>query len=107
MRSFWVYLLSSRTRVLYVGVTSDLPRRLAEHRAGVGARFTTRYRVTRLVYAEEFRTAADAIRREKEIKAWRREKKRALIEATNPGWRDLAAERGLEEPRRGPSLRSG
>jgi putative endonuclease len=107
MRSFWVYILSSRTRVLYIGVTNDLARRLAEHRAGAGSRFTTRYRVTRLVHAEEYCTAEDAIRREKEIKAWRREKKRTLIEAHNPEWQDLTGESGASEPRGDPSLRSG
>jgi putative endonuclease len=99
MRSYWVYILSSRTRVLYVGVTNDLPRRLAEHQSGAGSAFTRRYRVTRLVYVEEHRTPGDAIRREKEIKAWRREKKRALVEAHNPTWRDLAAVGEREDSR--------
>lgn len=98
-RSFWVYVLCSRTRALYVGMTNDLERRMAEHRAQIGSRFTARYRVTRLVHVEEYRTALDAIRREKELKAWRREKKRALIEAGNPEWLDLAGEDGVDEPR--------
>ncbi len=88
-RPFWVYILASQSRVLYTGMTNDLRRRLAEHRAGVGSVFTKRYRVVRLVYAEDHPTATDAIRREKEIKAWRREKRVRLIEAMNPQWKDL------------------
>ena len=90
-KSYWVYVLASRTRVLYVGVTNDLGRRVAEHRAGEGGAFTRRYKVQRLVYAEEHADVRDAIRREKEIKGWKRERKVALVEEANPGWRDLAA----------------
>jgi len=89
MRTFWVYILASRTRVLYVGVTNNLGRRLASHKAGHGSRFTARYSVDRLVYFEECRTILAAISREKELKGWRRSKKVALIESTNPEWRDL------------------
>jgi len=78
--------------VLYVGVTNHLLRRLAEHRAGTGSVFTHRYRVHHLVHAEAFPTAWDAITREKEIKAWRREKKVALVEAANPTWQDLSVD---------------
>ena len=89
-KSYWVYLLSSRTRVLYVGVTNDLARRLAEHRAGEGGGFTKRYNVRQLVYCEEHDDIRDAIHREKQIKGWRRARKVALIERDNPEWRDLA-----------------
>ena len=95
-RSFWTYLLASRTRVLYVGVTNDLARRVAEHRAGRGGAFTRHYNIHRLVYAEEHVDVRDAIRREKEIKGWRRERKVALVESVNPEWRDLA-ERELDD----------
>lgn len=88
--SYWVYLLASRTKVLYVGVTNDLARRVAEHRAGDGGAFTSRYNVTRLVYCEEHRDIRDAIQREKQIKGWTRARKVALIEETNPDWRDFA-----------------
>ena len=81
-------MLASRSRALYVGVPSDLARRLAEHRAGAG--HTGRYRIDRLVYAEEHVHARDAIAREKQIKGWRREKKVALVERANPTWRDLS-----------------
>ncbi len=90
-RSYWTYILASTSRVLYVGVTNDLARRVAEHRAGEGGAFTRRYRVRRLVYAEEHRDPRDAIAREKAIKGWRRARKVALIESGNPEWRDLAA----------------
>ena len=90
-RSYWTYMLASRTRVLYVGVTNDLPRRIREHRAGKGSAFTKRYRVHRLVYAEEYPDVRDAIRREKQLKGWNRARKVALIETANPDWTDLAA----------------
>ncbi|WP_412068758.1 GIY-YIG nuclease family protein [Rubrivirga sp. IMCC43871] len=90
-RAYWVYILASQGRTLYVGVTNDLARRVAEHRAGTPGAFTTRYRVTRLVYCEEHPSARDAIAREKALKGWRRERKLALIEAHNPAWADLAA----------------
>lgn len=89
-KSYWVYVLASRSRVLYVGVTNDLTRRVAEHRLGVGGAFTKRYNVHRLVYAEEHADVRDAIRREKEVKGWRRARKVDLIEAENPPWQDLA-----------------
>ena len=89
-QSYGVYILASRTRVLYVGVTNDLARRLAEHKAGTAGTFTTRYRVDRLVYCEEHPSIRDAIAREKAIKGWRRERKVALVESTNPAWADLA-----------------
>ena len=87
---FHVYILASRSRVLYVGVTSDLRSRLDQHRRSSKNHFTGRYRVTRLVYAEALRYANDAIQREKQIKSWRREKKELLIKSVNPDWRDLS-----------------
>ena len=88
---------------MYVGVTNNLENRVAEHRCGKGGAFTRRYRVNTLVYAEEFQYIEDAIAREKEIKGWRRSKKDALVEASNPTWADLLATDGVK----GPSLRSG
>ena len=82
--------------MLYVGVTNDLPRRVAEHRAGQGGAFTQRYRVHQLVYCEEHRDVRDAFAREKTLKGWTRVKKVALIEAENPDWRDLA-DGGVDE----------
>ncbi|MEL7361346.1 MAG: GIY-YIG nuclease family protein [Bacteroidota bacterium] len=91
-RSFWVYVMASQSRVLYTGMTNDIARRLGKHRSGIGSAFVRRYRVTRLVHLEEYPTPGEAIRREKEIKAWRREKRVWLIEGSNPEWRDLAEE---------------
>ena len=88
--SYFVYILSSRGRVLYVGVTNDLRRRVLEHKAHLVPGFTQRYNVDRLVYFEATANVQAALAREKEIKGWRREKKVALIEAENPEWRDLA-----------------
>jgi putative endonuclease len=87
-----VYILASpNRRALYIGVTTDLGRRLEEHRLGLSVH-TARYNITRLIYIESHDTAPDAIEREKQIKRWRREKKIALIEAANPEWLDLSSE---------------
>ena len=91
-RLYYVYILASRSRNLYTGVTSSLMRRIQEHREGRVPGFTTRYRIHRLVYVESFRDVHEAIGREKEIKSWRREKRVKLIERQNPTWRDLAEE---------------
>jgi len=88
--AFYVYILASHSRVLYVGVTRDLLRRMYEHRSGLISGFTSRYRVRRLVYYETTPRARDAFEREKELKGWSREKKVRLIEQANAGWRDLA-----------------
>jgi putative endonuclease len=82
-------LASGRNGTLYVGVTSDLARRVWEHRSGSVAGFTQDYGVHQLVYAEFHETMADAILREKRIKKWRRAWKLELIERSNPLWRDL------------------
>jgi putative endonuclease len=79
LRTFYVYIMASFSRVLYVGVTNDLERRVAEHKQGVASNFTSRYGVTELVYAETCSDPRQAIEREKEIKGWRRSKKIALV----------------------------
>jgi putative endonuclease len=96
MKSYWVYILSGRTRTLYVGVTNDLERRTYEHQNKLVPGFTSKYRVDRLVYFEEHADIRVAIEREKQIKSWRREKKMALIESRNPKWRDLSLEWRLQ-----------
>jgi putative endonuclease len=88
----YVYILASRSRNLYTGVTSNLERRLAQHRSGLVPGFTKRYRIFRLVHYETFGDIRLAIAREKEIKTWRREKKIWLIKGNNPLWKDLAAD---------------
>jgi putative endonuclease len=90
MRTYWVYVMASRSRVLYTGVTNDLARRVSEHKQGRTPRFTSRYRITRLVYFEEFAGIRDAIAREKQIKAWTRARRISLVEGRNPSWEDLA-----------------
>ena len=91
MRTFWVYILGSRSGTLYVGVTNDLERRLAEHRMGLTGGFTSRYEVNRLLYFEQTSDVVSALEREKQLKAWSRHKKVALIESIDPGWKDLSA----------------
>jgi len=86
----WVYMMTNRSDgVLYVGVTSDLPKRVWEHREGVVEGFTKKYRLKRLVYVEQHAEILSAIQREKNIKHWPRAWKVCLIEAQNPGWTDL------------------
>jgi putative endonuclease len=87
---FFVYILSSRSRVLYTGVTRDLLRRVHQHRLGQIAGFTQRYHVNRLVYFEETASVRSAFERERQIKGWSREKKIRLVESVNAGWLDLA-----------------
>jgi putative endonuclease len=104
MRVFYVYILTNIKRnVMYVGVTNDLERRLADHADGRGGVFTRKYRLNTLVHIEEFQFVDEAIAREKEIKGWRRSKKDALVQASNPTWADLAN----PDAAKGPSLRSG
>ena len=92
MRQPIVYILASATgRALYIGVTTDLPRRLHEHRLGRVVH-TAKYKIDRLIYVENFETAPDAIAREKQLKGWTRAKKVVLINRSNPDWRDLAGE---------------
>ncbi len=89
-RCYFVYLLTnSSRRVLYTGVTRDLQRRVAQHRAGRGGAFTARYRVRHLVWFEAHENPVSAILREKQLKAGPRHRKLALIQAMNPTWRDL------------------
>ncbi|HUU85547.1 MAG TPA: GIY-YIG nuclease family protein [Phycisphaerae bacterium] len=90
MRTYYIYIMTNHSRTLYVAMTNDLCRRVAEHRDGLTGGFTRRYRINQLVYFEEYRDVRDAIQREKQIKAWRREKKIALIEQVNPHWDDLS-----------------
>jgi putative endonuclease len=88
---FWVYILGSRSRNLYVGLTNDLRRRVGEHRAHVPGSHTGEYNIDRLVYFERFQYVRSAIAREKELKDWNRAMKVELIEKVNPTWEDLAA----------------
>jgi|SRR5579871_1807789 len=90
-----LYILASRRNgTLYVGVTSDLRRRVWEHRTDIVEGFSKRYSVHMLVYFEVHSTMAHAIVREKQIKKWHRAWKLRLVEKSNPGWRDLYGELG-------------
>ena len=85
-----VYLLASKYRgVLYIGVTSDLPSRIWQHKQKLVAGFTRKYNVNQLVWYESHSTMYQAITREKQIKKWMRNWKVELIESGNPTWRDL------------------
>jgi putative endonuclease len=84
--------MSNASGTLYTGVTNDLQRRIQEHKSGRMGSFTSRYRVTKLVYFEATSGVRAALEREKEIKGWRRDKKVRLIESFNPSWKDLAEE---------------
>lgn len=88
---YTVYIMASISRRLYVSLTGDLLARLQQHQASQPESFTSRYRITRLVYFEELPNARAAIERETEIRSWCPGKKIQLIEASNPRWRDLAA----------------
>ena len=92
---FWVYILASASGTLYIGITSDLAVRVRQHKAGEIEGFAKKYPCTRLVYFESFDNVL-AISREKQLKAWRRSKKIALIEKMNPRWQDLAEKWGAE-----------
>lgn len=86
---FYVYIMSSNSGVLYVGITNNLVRRVFEHKNKINRCFTSRYQVNRLVYYEHYTDVRQAISREKEIKKWRREKKISLIVSFNARWKDL------------------
>ena len=85
----WVYIMSSHSRCLYIGVTSDLHGRVREHKNGVYEGFSKKYKTHYLVYQEFFGDIESAIAREKQLKGWTRAKKIALIEKKNRGWEDL------------------
>jgi putative endonuclease len=91
-RIFHVYIMASKSKVIYVGMTSNLIGRIGKHKEKKIKGFTQRYNADRLVWFEEHGRAVNAIAREKQIKAWARAKKVALIEAKNPQWRDLSGD---------------
>ncbi len=88
--SYFVYMVASRSRVLYIGMTNSLDRRVFEHKHGLIDGFSKQYRCHRLVYYESFDDVRKAIDREKQLKRWNRAKKIWMIEHTNPTWEDLA-----------------
>ncbi len=87
---YYVYIMTNVSRMLYTGMANDLARRIKEHKAKKSDGFTKRYNIHQLIYYEELQYVDRAIAREKEIKGWRREKKKTLIEKVNPNWKDLS-----------------
>jgi putative endonuclease len=86
---YYVYIVASRSRVLYVGVTNNLRRRVRQHQLGTFEGFSAQFACKRLVWFQQFQYINQAILREKQIKSWRRDKKLSLITETNPTWLDL------------------
>ena len=99
------YIVCSRTGTLYIGMTNDLYRRALEHKSGAIEGFASKYHCDRLVYYEDFDDVLKAIAREKQLKGWRRSKKIALIESTNPRWEDLAEKWGAQMLFAGESMK--
>ena len=96
-RNYYVYILASKKRVLYIGVTNDLEKRLWQHKHHFIPRFTARYNVDRLVYFEHTNSIEAAIEREKQLKGWLRAKKIALIESVNASWAELSTQWNLPD----------
>lgn len=92
---YYVYVMSSLSGVLYIGFTSDLRKRVFEHKNDIVEGFTKKYRCHKLVYYETGDSYDGVLTREKQLKKWRREKKIILIEKMNPGWKDLADHLGV------------
>ena len=90
--NYRVYFMASKSRVLYIGMTNNLERRVWEHQHDVVDGFSRQYRCHRLVYFESYDRVQNAIAREKQLKRWSREKKEALVARTNPQWKDLFSE---------------
>ena len=90
MKTYWVYIMASKSLNLYTGVTGNLKRRVLQHREKLLQGFSAKYNINRLVYYEDFGDIFAAIRREKQIKGWLRAKKIALIESSNRDWKDLS-----------------
>ena len=89
----YIYMMTNaNSRVLYVGVTNSLKRRISEHASGMGSRFTSMYNCSKCVYYESFSTIEQAIEREKQLKHFKREWKNQLVNTVNPEWRDLSGD---------------
>ena len=109
---YYVYILTNRSKILYIGVTGNLRRRVWQHKRGWGSEFCRHYKIDRLVYYESFDDVIKALNREKQLKGLQRIKKIQLVVSMNPTWRDLSAEwydRHAYQPAEyiDPSLRSG
>jgi len=89
-RRYFVYIMTNPSKTLYTGMTNSIRRRVREHKLKLTPGFAAKYNITRLVYVETFEDVRNAIEREKQIKAWTRAKRVALIQSTNPKWNDLS-----------------
>jgi putative endonuclease len=97
-RAYYVYIMASRSLTLYIGFTSNIDKRVHQHKTGTFDGFSKQYNCTRLVYYERYQTALVGIAREKQLKRWSREKKLSLIEQTNPTLLDLSETWGRPIP---------
>ncbi len=91
-RRYFVYIMTNPSKTLYTGITNSIRRRVREHKLKLTRGFAAKYNITRLAYFETFEDVRNAIEREKQIKAWARSKRVAVIESTNPKWDDLSRE---------------
>ncbi len=92
-KTYYVYILTNwNHEVMYIGVTSDIHKRIYQHKNKLADGFTKKYNVTKLVYYESTEDVRSAISREKQLKGWARKKKNNLVMVTNPGWKDLGAD---------------
>ena len=90
MSEYYVYIMTNQSKTLYIGVSNNLRRRVAEHKSKLIPGFTQKYNIDKIVYFEVTNDVYSAITREKQIKGWIRKKKIALIESVNPEWKDLS-----------------
>ena len=95
MKKYFIYIMSSASKVLYIGVTNNLRRRVQEHQEGLLGGFSQKYKTKKLIYFEEYKNVNEELAREKQIKKWRREKKIFLIETLNYNWNDFSKDFGF------------
>lgn len=105
-REYFVYIMSSRSGTLYIGMTNSIYRRAVQHKSGKLEGFASKYHCNRLVYYESFEDVHQAIRREKQLKGWLRIKKITLIESKNPRWEDFAEKWGAQMLFAGESIKN-
>ncbi|MHC4395775.1 MAG: GIY-YIG nuclease family protein [Planctomycetota bacterium] len=90
MKNYYIYIMTSQSKTLYIGMTNDIKKRVYQHKNHLIPGFTDKYNVDQLLYVETTSDPISAIRREKQLKKWRREKKVALVDSQNPDWKDLS-----------------
>ena len=92
MKNYYIYIMTNKSKTLYIGITNNLSHRVYEHKQKLAKGFTEKYNIGQLVYYEITTDVKSALTREKQLKRWRREKKIGLIKSLNPGWKDLSIE---------------